>query len=1110
MASIWDILEINETTDEDALKRAYRAKLVHTNPEDHPEEFKQLRQAYEQALEQARQSEKTAQHPENEPGAESYDEDTPVGRWMERVRQLYDDFYERIQAENWEQLFEDDVCIGLESSDEARISLLRFFSSHMKLPNKIWRLVDQTFFLTQDKQELYEIFPKDYIDYILSLVKYENFLDYTLFEGEGESGADFDQYIDDYFLLRQASADGNYEEGEKICQKLMDQDIYHPFTEAEWAFMQMEKGDIFTARQILDRLWEDHPKSAYIANGYVRVLILDKDFQAAEPICREILEQNPKNYGANLAYARCLCQKEMYAEAKERIMDLFELTPGDENAMKILQEVNIHLIRDYEEKLKETPGDQTLLLDMGWCLCQNETYDQCLEMLLTFEPDAEHQYDYINLRGRIYLCMERYEEALPWLMQWRQMILDIFEDPSREYEKRKKRLGYANYAVACCYSWMGEHSDSKLFPQALKYIEEAIESEKELRQHFNCIYVKAEILNKMGQHEQCIDVCTELLEEETGFFPAYILRQEAFLALGLDQKVVDDFYRATRVYPYHPRPYELAAKVFMEHQEEKEALDIIAQAEKVSAMTDELRLIKLRCLRLLAKEKKDYDLALEYAKNVLDTPDPDRTPQWIAQLKRVMALCYLESGQHVQALETISESVKENPSDDSSRIVKARILECTGQESQALCMYLDLVSHLPDNAFLTERIGQIYARRKDWKKSVFYIKKALALEPDYPRIHFTLGHLYREIAEEGNNSYWEKALKHLDQAVLRDNTVECHMERGDAYYNKGDYASACEDFRWILAREPENQEAMLSMAYACLCMKAYETAVQWFEKCLNFFADSDLYPGICARTGQCYERMGDLQKALYYYDLGLEKRPQYDKLYMHKGVMLLRQKAYEKAAGVFQAGIEHCPEKKEVFADKLCIAWLLLGQRKNARQWWKLLMIDRELHWRFIGGLRAGQYALYIERKPAKARRCFEKAVHMVPEKDFREEVCTGKYFLGCTWYMSGNKTMAARYFYESRELMEQLWPQLTAKKFSGIPVSHYRLWSRSCLWLAHCRDEALPEENEKNPDLLLSGLKALFQEDPETGARCFVQAGQAVDEYDIECEGWLRLTDKR
>ena len=60
MASIWDILEISETTDEDELKKAYRAKLVHTNPEDYPEEFKQLRQAYEQALALARQAAKKA------------------------------------------------------------------------------------------------------------------------------------------------------------------------------------------------------------------------------------------------------------------------------------------------------------------------------------------------------------------------------------------------------------------------------------------------------------------------------------------------------------------------------------------------------------------------------------------------------------------------------------------------------------------------------------------------------------------------------------------------------------------------------------------------------------------------------------------------------------------------------------------------------------------------------------------------------------------------------------------------------------------------------------------------------------------------------------------
>ena len=101
-----------------------------------------------------------------------------------------------------------------------------------------------------------KIFPKDYIDYLLSLVKYENFLDYTLFQGESENGEDFDRYIDDYFLLRQAVVDKNFEDGEKLYEKLMDQDIYHPFTEAEWACILMEKGDLYSARQILDRLWQ--------------------------------------------------------------------------------------------------------------------------------------------------------------------------------------------------------------------------------------------------------------------------------------------------------------------------------------------------------------------------------------------------------------------------------------------------------------------------------------------------------------------------------------------------------------------------------------------------------------------------------------------------------------------------------------------------------------------------------------------------------------------------------------------------------------------------------------------------------------------------------------
>ena len=69
---IFHILGIPETGDEGEIRRAYMELLRSVNPEDDPEGFKRLRQAYEEALAFARQkaAPEDADEGEKEPKSE--------------------------------------------------------------------------------------------------------------------------------------------------------------------------------------------------------------------------------------------------------------------------------------------------------------------------------------------------------------------------------------------------------------------------------------------------------------------------------------------------------------------------------------------------------------------------------------------------------------------------------------------------------------------------------------------------------------------------------------------------------------------------------------------------------------------------------------------------------------------------------------------------------------------------------------------------------------------------------------------------------------------------------------------------------------------------------
>ena len=120
MKSCWEILAITETTDLKAIKKAYSKMVRQYHPEDDPEMYQTIRQAYESALKIAKQS-AMSQSAESNNQAEHEDMHSIYERLFafekEEVHanddeEAYKDVFDVLQdiqnnfVEKWKQLYE--------------------------------------------------------------------------------------------------------------------------------------------------------------------------------------------------------------------------------------------------------------------------------------------------------------------------------------------------------------------------------------------------------------------------------------------------------------------------------------------------------------------------------------------------------------------------------------------------------------------------------------------------------------------------------------------------------------------------------------------------------------------------------------------------------------------------------------------------------------------------------------------------------------------------------------------------------------------------------------------------------------------------------------------
>ncbi len=860
---VFAILDILETKDKNKIKQAYREKLVHVNPEDNPEGFKALRQAYEEAL---RLSEE-----ENEEGEEALD--TPIHKWIGKIESIYNNVSQRRDEAAWKEIFEEEVCNDFDTRMEARDVLLTFLMDHYRLPKEIWVRILKTFDVQSSKEELYEHFPPAFIDYVTEDPENKAWMNFDLFEGE--INQDVDEYIDKYLAIRKMNDSRDYDKAEELLAELTTivekASLYHPYLDVEKMRFYTSSKNFEEANRLSQMLQERQYDDLYISYYLAHTSFYTGDLEEAYKACLKILEIQPEHYGAKYLVACYYLEQGDYKKAKEEYLNLLEIDPYDKSASDRLQKANEGLIERYQKEIKNDPANKQLKLDLGWCFCQNDLYKECIklikDMVIDKDKEKEIYYDYYNLMSRIYIKMDDYKNAYTHIKIWLEEILKVKEATTPQDQKKIKRLSYAYYAMSQCFYHLGMEKDNNKeeFEKCIKYVDLAIKAEGKGRDLNNYLSAKAFALLKMKDHKRCIDVCDEVLSIDDKYFPAYVYRQESYYHLRMAQEVIDDYYHAIEIYPSYSKPYILAVKVFLIYDQFEEAKGVFKRAEEENVESNGLKYQKLR---LTMQASENIEEKREAAKQVEalyhEICEEPGDIEDCSDLFHEVAICYYEIKDYNKALQAIEKRLKLKD-DKDSLLLKADILYNLGKYAEAIGSYQKLLSQEDYYVSACYRIGKCYAKMNKDSDAKDHFLKVIEADNEHKYVNDQLMELYQR---RYNNTFdkedYDLAVQYGKRQV--DLYPHCYYYNGLGlvYMDGYEFDKAIEAFKEAIKCDETDMYAYNNIGYAYKILGNLDEAYKYYQLAAEHQNDGNLLP--YKHLATYYKTTGQYQKAIEAYE----------------------------------------------------------------------------------------------------------------------------------------------------------------------------------------------------------------------------------------------------
>lgn len=895
------ILGINETKEEAAIKSAYLERLKTTNPEDDPEGFKRLREAYEAAAAFARQPEQEAAVPQDK---------TDTELWIDQIDALYQDITLRWQPEAWEKLLSDPICEDLDTSLQVREALLAYLMDHIYLPNTILRQIDQTFQIISDQETLKEKFPQDFLNYLVYYINNKEFLNYSLFRITDKEHMDADGYIRSFFDARRQFDQGNTAEALRMFRDLKAYGIYHPYEEIELLRCRLSSGPDDTSRlaAAADRLLRDFGSDSYIRLYCGYTLFQTGRREEAYQLWQQILTEQPGHYMAKFYSIRYLMEQKDYHKAKELLLDLLDINGNDEELISQVHTANEALIAEYRANLArsdiEDEQRQSDTMELAWCLFQNECLDDAIALMEHFTPAEDQTYSYYSLFSRLLYRAERYEQALPLLKQWLVLIRETEDDGNAEHTKRISREFQACHILSGCCHELKDHD------QAIIFVEEAVQVAQRTKNRQDLLAAmqyKAYLLYSHKDYELCIDACDQVVAEESQYYPAYLQRLEAAYELHKGQQVVDDYYKAIAIFPGHYKPYLLAAQVFFYHDQFEDAKGVLdrARSNQVS-FTANMRLYEVKILRNLARSSEDRKKPFEIAESLLkELSDPDIDIEDLSEVEYELGLLSWDDHDYPAALSHLTAAIEQNPHRMQYRLIRGHVYLDNSEYQRALTEYSAARSAYDRSAVLHYNCGLCYEAIGYKVTAMEFYENALK----YSQIHRDacekLADYHRDKYQNSNDpEEFRLAISYMDRQI--EARPSCHdlVHRGLFYMHNLDIEEAIRDFEEALKYGPDEWVIYNNLGCCYERIGDYEKAIAYFQQALEHLGDKKSQLPY-NNLADCYLTLEEYEKALECYEKNLADNPDDKTLYKELGFLYRHMKDYKKAISYFEKDPKH-------------------------------------------------------------------------------------------------------------------------------------------------------------------------------------------------------------